>query len=218
MPDNVDATAERSQRPVWLGRDRRGWDHVRIHIQLLRDERLTAYHLAVYLGVAAHAELASGRAFPSASTLARYAGIGDRKVRECLHDLEQWHYLTIERREGAASVYTLLAPPPLQDVQGSTGSAAPEAEDPLHHTPGTPARGDDEQEPGTRSNNQRRRPTDAKAPVVGAGSSAVDEPDRRKANPCRQCDGDKLVDALGGTVVQCPRCQGSGIEPSRRVS
>lgn len=67
--------------------------------------------------------------------------------------------------------------------------------------------------------NPRGKPApDPEAAAALARSAAVSEPDRRKANPCRQCDGDKLVDALGGAVIQCPRCQGSGIEPSRRVS
>lgn len=217
LRDAQPAEPQRSQGPVWLGADRRGWNHVRIHVQLLRDDRLDAYHLAVYLGIAAHAELASGKAFPSASTLARYGGISDRKVRDVIHQLAEWGYLTIEPRNGGASVYTLQPPPPLQDVQGSSGREEPGAGGVGTTFQGGAAPGADEQVPGTRSKNDgRRRPPAADAAAVAA--RPVSDADARAANPCKQCDGDKLVDALGGAVVQCPRCSGSGIEPSRRVS
>lgn len=209
---------DRSQRPVWLGQDRRGWDHVRVHVQLLRDDRLTAYHLAVYLGIAAHAELASGRAYPSAATLARYGGIGDRKVRDVIRDLEAWDYLTVERREGAASVYTLLPPPPLQEVQPSTGGSAPDAAPPRLGGTRTPAPGADEQDPGTRSNNQRARPPAAKAADVPGGDHPANRHAGRETNPCKQCNGDLHIEVLGGAMQQCPRCKGSGIDPSSRVA
>ncbi len=207
---------DRSQRPVWLGVDERGWDHVRVHLQLLQDERVTSYHLAVYLGIAAHAETSSGRAYPSAATLARYGGMGDRKVREVVKELAEWKYLRIEPRDGAASTYFLLPPPPMQEVQGSGTTAAREDAPPRHDGTRTAARGADELE-GTRSkNNGHRRPPAAEA--AGDAARALSDPDRRRANPCKQCGDLKLVEALGGAYVQCPRCSGSGVEPSRRVS
>lgn len=148
MNDNPNASTpaiDRSQRPVWLGEDRRGWDHVRIHVALLKDRRIAAHHLAVYMGVASHAELASGRAYPAATTLARYAGMSDRKVRACLHEMEEWGYLRIEHDPGRASTYVLLPPPPLHLVQAST--PAPGAGHPGTTRRTTPAPGADEQEP-----------------------------------------------------------------------
>lgn len=106
---------ERSQRPVWLGVDRRGWDHVRVHLQLLKDNRLDAYDLAVYLGIAAHAEVASGRAFPAKLTLAKYAQMSERKVFDCIRKLQRLEYLHVEPHPGEASAYILLPPPDLGD-------------------------------------------------------------------------------------------------------
>lgn len=111
---------ERSSRPVWLGEDRRGWDHVRVHVQLLRDQRLSvegapakAFVLAVYLGLVSHAELQTGEARPSAETLASYFAGDERTVRRCLRVLVDAGYVAVEPRPGLASVYRLLPPPAL---------------------------------------------------------------------------------------------------------
>lgn len=137
---------------MWLGEDQRGWDHVRIHVQLLRDGRVGAYHLAVYMGIAAHAELATGEAFPSARTLAGYGAMSERTVSSCLADLASWGYLQVVHRPGRASIFRLLAPPPipLQHMQGSGSTPEPAAEPPPHLVPGTPAPAADEREPRDR--------------------------------------------------------------------
>ena len=111
----------RSSRPVWLGVDQRGWDHVRVHIQLLHDKRLEprrgsrdpskAIVLAVYLGLAAHAEIESGRARPGAELLGEYAGVDERTARDAVKVLERTGYIELERRPGKASLYFLKSPP-----------------------------------------------------------------------------------------------------------
>lgn len=188
---------DRSQRPVWLGVDERRWDHVRVHLQLLQDERVTSYHLAVYLGLAAHAETASGRAFPSAATLARYGGMSDRKVRDVIKQLAEWRYLRVEPRDGAASTFFLLPPPPLQAVPGSDGTAAPDANPPRNAKPRTSAYRADERE-GTRS----REPG---API-GVRERGGD-PD------CKFCEDTGWSDIVDGQAKRCTAC-----DPSRRVS
>lgn len=139
---------ERSQRPPWLGEDRRGWDHVRLHVQLLRDDRLGAVEIAVYAGIAVHAELATGEAHPAKSTLARYAGISERGVFKALQNLCSAGYVRVEQRPGRASVYVLLPPPelllPRHDVPPTP---APPAGVPRHHVPDTLAPRATEQEP-----------------------------------------------------------------------
>lgn len=146
-------STEKSQRPVWLGEDQRRWDHVRVHVCLLKDPRLGAEELAVYIGLAAHAELASGRSFPSQATLGAYAGLSDRTVRRVIDVLVEALYLRVEERPGKANVYVLL-PPPRTEIPGSpdTGSEVPRTEG-----ASTPDRGSDELEV-TRSIEPKRLP------------------------------------------------------------
>lgn len=128
--------SRRSARPVWLGEDRRGWDHVRIHVQLIKDRRVEHRHLAVYVGIAVHAEIETGEAGPSKETLGGYAGLSERAVYAALTDLESWDYIAIERRAGKASIYRLLPPPTLardagvQDIDPGTTFQGPRQEMP----------------------------------------------------------------------------------------
>lgn len=108
----------RSSRPVWLGEDKRGWDHVRLHVQLLKDDRVGAYELAVYMGIAAHAELQTGEATPSLDTLATYAKCNERTVRRARDLLREWGYIEVKDRKGKASIYRLLPPPTLDSQSG----------------------------------------------------------------------------------------------------
>ena len=85
-----EAMSNRSSRPFWLGEDARGWDHVRLHIQVYRDPRMGAYEQSVYGGIACHAELQTGEAKPSVETLATYANCDERTVRRVLVRLEEW--------------------------------------------------------------------------------------------------------------------------------
>lgn len=120
----------RSQRPIWLGEDHRKWDHVRLHLQVAEDPRLDAYDLAVYVGLVIHADLASGKAWPSTRTIGAYFGVSDRKTRDVLGKLEGLGYVRIERETGESSTYFVLQPPllPRHLVPGSDeGTAAPDA-------------------------------------------------------------------------------------------
>ena len=159
----------RSQRPVWLGEDARGWDHARIHRQLLEDPRIEVYELGVYVGLAMHAELHSGMARPSSETLAVYLGCGVRRVRTALDALVDAGYVEEEARPGLATVYRLLPPPrlpgtPARDATPDDGTPAPDAEGGLHDVPAPPARRAAEQEPV--DENQSTRPGEARLPAV----------------------------------------------------
>lgn len=158
-----------SQRPPWLGEDDRGWDHVRIHIQLMQDPRLGANELAVYMGIAVHAELTTGAARPSKSTLGRYANLSDRAVYNALTKLTEAGYVAVDQRPGLASTYHLLPPPtdpgPRQDVPPSDPTPAPHAGHPGTTCPTTPAPRADELEPGDESQ-ERENPSGAPAPLL----------------------------------------------------
>lgn len=146
---------ERSQRPVWLGvrsKDERTFDHIRVHVQLLDDPRVGVYHLAVYLGIARHAEVHGGAAHPSAATLARYGGLSERKARTVIDDLEAWGYLRVEERSGNSSVLVLLPPPKLSPglhhMQASRAATpAPHDANPCTSRRATPAPGAAELDP-----------------------------------------------------------------------
>lgn len=145
---------DRSSRPVWLGpvEDERGWDHVRVHLQLLRDRRLgdqrstpkRAVVLAVYLGLAAHAELESGRSRPAAETLGMYAGCNEQTARKALTVLDDAGYIRVTARPGKAPICKLLAPPELpaeHDLRHDTPGLTPDltpglTPDLVVHTPG----------------------------------------------------------------------------------
>lgn len=148
----------RSQRPPWLGEDARGWDHARIHRAVLTDDRLGAYELAVYLGLAVHAELATGDARPSIATLAGYANMSVRRAADAVKTLTDSGWITITERKGSASTYRLLSPPtpaPRADLADLTPARGAGGVGTTCMT--SPAPGADEQEPvdenqGTREN------------------------------------------------------------------
>jgi Helix-turn-helix domain len=151
--------SKRSQRPVWLGSDKRGWDHARLHLQMLEDNRLGAIEMAVYFGLAAHAEANSGEAYPAAETLAQYCQLGERRVRDAIKALTAYGYITTQRVAGKASRYYLQ---PMPEV--------PEEHLPSHprwarrHAPRpsrTPASGADVQLELLSTNNQRSPAPDA---------------------------------------------------------
>lgn len=131
----------RSARPVWLGVDKRKWDHVRIHLQLLEDSRLGAYELGVYMGLAAHAETQTGKCFPAASTLASYMNVNERTVRRSLKKLRDAGYIEVKREKGQASTYYLLPLPTLDSDPGLT------VQDPGLTVRTSPDSQSDEQEP-----------------------------------------------------------------------
>ena len=172
--------SERSSRPFWLGEDQRGWDHVRLHVQLIRDPRIGAAEMAVYAGIAVHAEANTGEARPSKDTLAEYAQISVRAVYDATQVLKKTGYIQIEHRHGKASIYRLMPPPVIHIVSTPAGGAEvhhigagqrhPETDTPAggaevgvstpaggatpprQEVPDTPAGGADELEPRTRTN------------------------------------------------------------------
>lgn len=182
---------DRSSRPVWLGQDARGWDHVRVHTQLLRDPRLggvgsspsRATVLAVYMGVAAHAELESGDARPAAETLGGYAGCDERTARLCLGLLEQVGYCEIHRRPGKASVVRLLPPPvlPVEEPESDPGCETRPSPGVPSDLPGSgirtsPGVTPDEQEP---LNESHERASLVGSAGLGPASSRDGEPGTR---------------------------------------
>lgn len=101
---------------MWLGEDSRGWDHARIHRQLVTDRRLGAYEVAVYTCLAIHAETMTGDCRPAEATIAGYLGCSDRQVRRAIGTLRAAAYLGVKHAKGKASTYTLL-PPPTPDCE-----------------------------------------------------------------------------------------------------
>lgn len=112
-------------------------------MQLLQDPRIGVYELAVYAGLAAHAEVQSGDARPSVLTLAEYGCMSERRARDAIRSLEAAGYVSTVERKGWPSRYTLLPPPPLTPARGAAvpdGTPAPDDATPARGA-GTPARG-----------------------------------------------------------------------------
>lgn len=181
--------AKRSSRPFWLGEDSRGWDHVRIHNTLFKDERLKANDIAVYGGIAIHAEATTGNARPSVKTLAMYTGLSERTVFRVLAHLRKCGYIDVLKRHGLASKYTLL-PPPVVDTPDSVAGvqdATPDKNDtdPMTDVPITPDTLADELEP---KNESSELPKTLRA--------------KKSQNPtCHNCGKQFVVE---GDVLACP--------------
>lgn len=155
------ATGDRSSRPVWLGEDGRGWDHMRVHLALLQDWRLAPPRardekctwcqgrcrcpskstvMAVYLGLVAHAEVETGKARPGAELLSRYTGADERTCREAVTVLARYGWVSFTKRRGKAHQYVLLRPPTIPPHPGENpvdGAGGPRASAPgCGQTPG----------------------------------------------------------------------------------
>ena len=148
-------------RPVWLGEDKHVWDHVRVHNQLIEDDRLTTHDMAVWLAVAYHANIRSGGARPEQRTLGELAKCSDREVRRSIVRLKSWGYIEVEIRPGKPSVYSLLSPPPRTHSPTSAADPGLTVLPPRTHSPTTPdsqsypipyMNKNQEQEPRTREN------------------------------------------------------------------
>lgn len=100
-------------RPVWLGEDRGGWDHVRAHVQLLDDPRIGDTELTVYLGIARHANRFSGEARVSQQTLASYAGRSDKPVKAAISRLSKFDYIETIVAKSQIVGFILKVPPAL---------------------------------------------------------------------------------------------------------
>jgi DNA-binding transcriptional MocR family regulator len=99
------------RRPVWLGDNRGKWDHTRVHNQLLEDPRLGSHELAVYLGLAKHADIDTGECRPGRKTLMGYARLGANSVIAALQMLEATGYIEKRLRPGTTSLIYLVPPP-----------------------------------------------------------------------------------------------------------
>lgn len=180
----------RSSTPIWLtGSDQRGWDHMRVHVQLLKDKRLGAYELGVYLGLCAHAETQSGRCFPAAATLAEYIDVSEKTVRRATKVLIETGYVRMEQGNGTANTYHLNPLPSLDSQStlepGSKGAG-------LSST-STLDCGTDEQEPIIRSKNKSEKAS--KSEFSGARFPAP-------RDGCDKCDGGIILHD-DNTAEQC---------------
>lgn len=83
---------------------------VRLPLAVLQDKRLTPYE-AVVLSVLIDRDTGTGTAV-SIRAIAELTGIGERKVRECLHLLRDAGYISVTRT-GRESIYTVaqILPP-----------------------------------------------------------------------------------------------------------
>lgn len=137
---------------MWLGEDHRGWDHIRVHVQVVLDRRVDPYAFAVYCALAKHAESGNGESYPSAETVAGYFGISERTVSRATKVLEELGYVRVERGSGVANRYFLLPPPAVGPPTHSQGSGTPtpdsQSGDPGLTVPPTPDSESDELEPG----------------------------------------------------------------------
>jgi len=103
-------------RPVWLGEDKHLWDHIRVHTTLLEDTRLSIYDVMVWLGIAYHANIDEGEAWPDQVTLARVARCGISMVQKSIKNLTNCGWIKVARmdqKRGRPLTYQLLSPPAL---------------------------------------------------------------------------------------------------------
>lgn len=161
-------------RPVWLGEDGRGWDHVRVHVQVIEDDRLGAHEQAVYLALTKHAEGTSGGTWVGQHRLAEYTRLSWSSVHRALGKLATLRYVGIEGRQGQTSVYRLLPPPPLSDSEGSPGTQKGGS---CQGRGGTPVTDADEREPGNESHELALSLVPAAPSESASSSSALAAPE-----------------------------------------
>lgn len=78
-----------------------------------------------------------GHCWPSATTIARKSGQGERTVRRAIQSLIEKKHLTQQQRSGTSAVYTLH---PCQSGTPARAAPLPARHDPLPERQGTPAR------------------------------------------------------------------------------
>lgn len=90
---------------------------VRLPLAVLQDKRLTPYE-AVVLSILIDRDTGTGTSV-SIRAIAEVTGIGERKVRECLHLLRDAGYITVTRT-GRESIYTVaqILPPKKRGTAG----------------------------------------------------------------------------------------------------
>lgn len=105
-------------RPIWLGEDARGWDHVRIHLAVLFHPDLGPYEQYLYALIAAHAEGTTGKPMPGQEAtledLREIMGCSKPtilKARDTLVDKKLIEVEQLSDRRGQPTVYRLMPPP-----------------------------------------------------------------------------------------------------------
>ena len=158
--------SRRSQRPIWLGEDKREWDHFRVHIHAMKQAGMGVYEFAAYCCLIAYAEVATGEARPSAKTLAKHFGAGERRMREAVLWLEEHGWITVDRVNGVASRYFVVPPPTAAPAAGVESglprqdmppTAAPAADPPRHVVPTEQEPENQNQELGVSADGRRHR-------------------------------------------------------------
>lgn len=158
------APPARSQQALWVVTDDRRWTHIRVDVDVVKTG-VPAIEFAVYSGIVAHAELGTGKAHPSAKTIASYFSLSERRVRSAIDWLESHDLLAVEERLGKSSVFRVLPPPPTlardAALRGAGDAGVPRGcgtscKGVLHHVPGTPAPGSDEQDRAIDENGRAR--------------------------------------------------------------
>ena len=81
-----------------------------IPVEGVFDRRLGNADIRVLCALGAFADR-HGKCWPATTTLAQKLGVSDRRVRECLRNLEARGHLCTEHRPGQRSVYLLVRKP-----------------------------------------------------------------------------------------------------------
>lgn len=155
--------SKKGDRPVWLGKDERRWDHFRVDVDVLHCTCMGVHEFAVYCALIAHAEVATGLARPSQKTLGAYFGLSTRRVWTAVNWLEENGWIKVDRSKGEPSVYFVLPPPKPVDNQVSTSERGADVDTldlgtwcrgPMNVVQGTYEPRADELEPRTRTKNE----------------------------------------------------------------
>ncbi len=119
-----------------------------IPVEAVFDQRLGNADIRVLCALGAFADR-NGKCWPATTTLAEKLGVSDRRVRECLRNLEARGHLCTEHRPGQRSIYLLVRKPldPGSSPSGVDPGTSPSG---VGGNPGTlPSGGAEREVPGT---------------------------------------------------------------------
>jgi len=85
--------------------------------------KLGPFAVSTYLIIKAHTNFSTGQAFPGIELIAEKSGISERKVKECLHTLEDHGYI-VRTKKGRRNLYTLREKIQIKDEQGRPTAVA----------------------------------------------------------------------------------------------
>lgn len=85
--------------------------------------KLGPHAVTVYLVVKAHTNFSTGRSFPAIETIVEKSGISLRQVMRCLKSLEEFGYITKEKK-GRNNVYVLREKVSIMDGEGRPTAVA----------------------------------------------------------------------------------------------